>query len=65
MFDKKILYCEVLIYDYVSSIGRYRSTPIAVRTFCTEEEAVAFARKTISEYRKIEIKQVCRIVNWQ
>lgn len=65
MFDKKVLYFEVLIYDFVSSMGRYRSTPLAVRTFCTEEEAVAFARKEISEYRKIKIKQVCQIENWQ
>lgn len=63
--DRKTLYFEVLIYDYVSSIGGYRKTPLAVRTFCVEEEAVAFARSAMNEYRKIEIKQVNRIVNWQ
>lgn len=69
MIDRKTLYFEVLVYDYVSSLGGYRRTPLATRVFYDEESAIAFARKTNNAKRevpvKIEIKQVCRIENWQ
>lgn len=69
MNDRETLYFEVLIYDYVSNIGGYRRTPLATRIFHNEGAAVDFARKTSNAKRevpvKIEIKQICRIANWQ
>jgi hypothetical protein len=69
MNERETLYFEVLVYDYVSSIGGYRRTPLATRIFHDEEAAVAFARKTNNAKRevplKIDIRQVIRIVNWQ
>lgn len=64
MFDKEIDHYTVDVYDYVSSIGGYRKTPLKTLRFDTDDEAVAFARKELDKGNKVRVQQICNIVGW-
>lgn len=66
MFDKEISHYNVIVYDYVSSIGGYR---LFKTIKCdTEESAVEIARDYIEDKNikfKVNIEQVCNVIGWE
>lgn len=65
MYDKVVSHYNVIISDYVSSIGSYRY--LRTEKCYTEEEAVELGRKYLMDENikyKVRIEQVRYLVGW-
>lgn len=60
-YDKEIEKYEVTLEDFVSATGQYRHYRTA--EFGTEEDAIAYARKNMDNFR-VTVREVDYIVGW-